>query len=94
MYYPNGRKYSGEFALDLPNGKGNMFLPNGDRYEGDVRDGLRHGYGVTYFANGDVTDGSFADGHPIGVFNYTEKNGNRYRHYYENGKIVKEDKLN
>eukprot|EP00040_Diaphanoeca_grandis_P013567 m.68643 g.68643 ORF g.68643 m.68643 type:complete len:236 (-) comp23979_c1_seq1:50-757(-) len=46
VYEMNGEKYTGDWHLDLREGKGTCIQKNGTQYEGDWKAGKREGYGV------------------------------------------------
>ena len=60
--WKDGRKYSGEFKNDKPNGKGTFNYTDGSTYIGEWRDGKRHGQGTLTYADGRVYIGQFVDG--------------------------------
>ena len=55
-------KYIGNWANDVPCGKGVRRNSSGDRYEGDYENGKRHGKGVYTWFNGDKFNGQWKDG--------------------------------
>ena len=62
--------YSGEWALDQPQGYGIMVYATGDRYEGVWDKGQMHGDGQFFWTNGDVYSGEFYFGARTGVGAY------------------------
>ena len=45
MYYPDGKKYEGEWVDNKYEGKGKINYPNGAWYEGDFVASKYHGFG-------------------------------------------------
>jgi hypothetical protein len=39
MFFPDGRKYEGEYKDGLPNGQGIVISPEGKKYEGEFKNG-------------------------------------------------------
>ena len=46
LNYPDGRKYTGQFADDQKNGFGTLTWPDKRKYTGLWKDGKQHGKGV------------------------------------------------
>ena len=48
MYWPDGKKYTGDFINGKMDGKGILTFPNKDRYDGQFKNDLMHGQGNFY----------------------------------------------
>ena len=64
--YPDGSKYSGEFANKKIHGWGTWDYPNGDKFVGSFQKGLEDGQGALYKADGSVLVGQWIGGEYIG----------------------------
>ena len=92
--FANGDRYQGEYRDDKPNGQGTYIYANGDRYQGEFKDDKAHGQGTYIHANGDRYQGEYKDDKRHGQGIYTKANGTRYEGVFENGKFVREAKVN
>ena len=93
---PNGQRYEGQFADDLPSGTGVYTWPSGSRYEGGFRNGQFHGRGIRTWGGdspfaGDRYDGDFVEGRRTGKGLYLFANGQRYEGDFVDGKIDREE---
>jgi len=66
IIYPNGVRYVGVIANDMPNGKGKMCYPSGYTANGFFSNGALNGKGKLFYENGDWSKGKFVNGQLFG----------------------------
>ena len=82
----DGSKYSGEFKMGQPHGKGIMYYTNGNKYLGKWKNGNRHGKGKLIIKEQGDYIGSFKNNAVEGYGEFFYKNGDNYKGYFKNGK--------
>jgi hypothetical protein len=97
--WADGEKYVGEWKDDSRNGQGTYTWTNGDKYVGEYKDGKMHGQGAYYYlANnefqGDKYVGEYKDDKKRGQGTYTFADGKRREGIWEDGKFIREAKVN
>jgi hypothetical protein len=83
------RKYEGYFKDNKMEGFGKYTWPKGETYEGEYQNDKRHGKGIFRWPDGRVYEGYFIEGKKHGEAEYTDKNRERKRGLWEDGKHVK-----
>jgi len=96
--YPGGQEKAVVYFLDENISQKPVkeihYLENGNtQVEGTLKNGARHGTWVFYHKNGKVwSTGEFDMGKSVGEFKIYDKEGQiKFKHYYENNTIVKEE---
>ncbi len=87
FHFPNGDRYEGDFADDMPHGQGTTIWADGSRYVGGWQNSKMHGQGTLYDSNGKILySGNFVDSkrHGQGIFHFP--NGDRGEGYWANDK--------
>jgi hypothetical protein len=85
--WDNGDRYQGQFAGDVPDGRGKYQYSSGDVYEGEMKRGVVMGRGTYTSRTGDVMEGSFVNGKPQGVGVFRFANGDRYEGEIDQGRL-------
>jgi hypothetical protein len=69
LFWPDGRRYEGDFAAGKKAGRGTFEWPNGNRYVGEFANDAREGLGVFYWRDGTVFEGTFENNkmHGFGI---------------------------
>jgi hypothetical protein len=93
-----GGEYAGEWKDGKLNGKGMyafaLGMPNSEKYVGDFKDGKRQGHGKVFFGHGDSYVGQWVDNKIQGRGIYTTADGRRFEGIFQNGKLIREEKVN
>ena len=86
MRFADGRRYTGAWADDRPEGQGVFAYPNGDRYEGSYRRGMRHGRGVLTTHAGARYDGEWVSDREHGQGRRKWPDGRIYEGTFRDGR--------
>ncbi|XP_070538152.1 ankyrin repeat and MYND domain-containing protein 1-like isoform X2 [Ptychodera flava] len=76
--WPNGDRYSGEFADNVRVGKGVQHWADGAKYDGDFLRDMRHGYGEITWCDGESYKGDYFKDRRHGYGTYTWPDGATY----------------
>lgn len=92
LYKDEQLVYSGEWKLDLPDGKGLFFWSNFS-YEGQLQNGEFHGFGKLNYPNGKSYEGQWSQGKYHGPGVLKAQDGRSFNGNWENGNPVEEGTL-
>ena len=83
MVWKDGSRYRGDWADDLPEGRGQYHWANGNSFVGQFRAGLPSGEGVFETEAGDMFVGALTDGLPNGRGSHIDCNYVEYRSSFQ-----------
>lgn len=49
MFFPDGRRYVGEWKNNMHHGRGILTSIDGEEYHGEFIEDMKHGYGVMHY---------------------------------------------